>query len=722
MEAITGQLYGVVDLYPPQWTGTNTKTRVSRSPLDLGENIDMKFYSDCMTQYITHLKNNFTAQPAVAQAVLTILGDIVIQAEGNIDNLRESFIARIKSQAKRGMLKGTSIRFDAYRAVMCVMRSEIDIPLQFREAFVAQKLDEEQRRQIKQTFTPEGKAYVLPESHPEFVPPKEVVEDDSELFGSYNPKGMPLPPFYPKPGSVLNRNHPEVAKLLDQLIGPATEDFFPAGSFFSFLSAQRTPDQVREIKKTMLNPDSTFTVQPIDWKQKGKQTIWDGRDKVTDPPHPSEVAKYRDNLGIVFLFERPKSMTFGVYPIEFDIVPNRDLTNYDSILYRKHTNGPNDRLGYVYFPPGGVFKNPFNVYSETDGSYAEGDIDLTSGGAFMVYRKFIRDEPEAKDKSVEIDFEPITDKLEQLDTRVWQHKGETVEATDRNTAELAKIATAVDGAGSKFADAGTSFERAGEAFERASIQFNEAARYYEQSAQAFREIPDALRIALVSAAEEIIDTLEMKYGEGWEEKATEEELEEATEAIEVVEKSDPSNTGYIAGLKERADMLPTIVPIGRYNYRAWTSSSTGTPLKEILRENLGINQGDLEDLFLAEKPQKYTHKQLRRDIGKTFNAAILQDGSDKLIQSSPELQDALSPKQYEDHLWRVYAISILEAVKDKTPEEIRRMFGVTDFEKEEVEVEEPKVDEEKKGGKSTFIEKAKETQEKFMEITKEVMG
>ena len=83
-----------------------------------------------------------------------------------------------------------------------------DIPLQFREAFVAQKLDEEQRRQIKQTFTPEGKAYVLPESHPEFVPPKEVVEDDSELFGSYNPKGMPLPPFYPKPGSVLNRKPP----------------------------------------------------------------------------------------------------------------------------------------------------------------------------------------------------------------------------------------------------------------------------------------------------------------------------------------------------------------------------------------------------------------------------------------------------------------------------------------------------------------------------------
>ena len=104
MEAITGQLYGVVDLYPPQWTRTNTKTRVSRSPLDLGENIDMKFYRT-VTQYITHLKNNFTAQPAVAQAVLTILGDIVIQAEGNIDNLRESFIARIKSQAKRGMLK-----------------------------------------------------------------------------------------------------------------------------------------------------------------------------------------------------------------------------------------------------------------------------------------------------------------------------------------------------------------------------------------------------------------------------------------------------------------------------------------------------------------------------------------------------------------------------------------------------------------------------------------
>ena len=32
------------------------------------------------------------------------------------------------------------------------------------------------------------------------------------------------------------------------------------------------------------------------------------------------------------------------------------------------------------------------------------------------------------------------------------------------------------------------------------------------------------RIALVSAAEEIIDTLEMKYGEDWEFEATEEEL------------------------------------------------------------------------------------------------------------------------------------------------------------------------------------------------------
>ena len=185
---------------------------------------------------------------------------------------------------------------------------------------------------------------------------------------------------------------------------------------------------------------------------------------------------------------------------------------------------------------------------------------------------------------------------------------------------------------------------------------------------------------------------------------------------------DPSNTGYIADLKERADMLPTIVPIGRYNYRAWTSSSTGTPLKEILRENLGINQGDLENLFLAEKAQKYTHKQLRRDIGKTFNAAILQDGSDKLIQSSPELQDALSPKQYEDHLWRVYAISILEAVKDKTPEEIRRMFGVTDFEKEEVEVEEAEDDGPGffERGRELFDRGKTAAQEKFEDIKEDL--
>ena len=82
-----------------------------------------------------------------------------------------------------------------------------------------------------------------------------------------------------------------------------------------------------------------------------------------------------------------------------------------------------------------------SIVKQTESSGAEGDIDLTSGGAFMVYRKFIRDEPEAKDKSVEIDFEPVTDRLERLETRVYFHGEETVEATDKNTAEVTKIAT-----------------------------------------------------------------------------------------------------------------------------------------------------------------------------------------------------------------------------------------------------------------------------------------
>ena len=63
MEALSSRIYFVADNYPPKWTGTNTVTKLSRDPLVLGEEIDMKYYSERMTEYLKHLKNNYMVFP-----------------------------------------------------------------------------------------------------------------------------------------------------------------------------------------------------------------------------------------------------------------------------------------------------------------------------------------------------------------------------------------------------------------------------------------------------------------------------------------------------------------------------------------------------------------------------------------------------------------------------------------------------------------------------------
>ena len=55
--------------------------------------------------------------------------------------------------------------FDPFREVISIMRTEIDIPLKFREEYVAKKLDQDQKNRIKDAFTSESEPIVLPKDH-----------------------------------------------------------------------------------------------------------------------------------------------------------------------------------------------------------------------------------------------------------------------------------------------------------------------------------------------------------------------------------------------------------------------------------------------------------------------------------------------------------------------------------------------------------------------------
>ena len=681
------QVYGVVDNYPPQWVGTNTATKLSRDPVELGEEIDLKFYSDRMTEYIKHLKSVYMGQPAIAQVVLSVLGDIVIQVEGNIDNLRESFIARIKSQAKRNMLRGRSNRFDAYRAVICVMRSEIDIPLKFREAFVAQALDESQRAQIKRTFSDKSKALVLPETHPEFKPG--VLDDESALFDSDNPNNLPLPDFYPKAGSILNRDNTEVEDYLESVIGiPVSmggRSGFPNRSFQATFSATLTPSEVETLKERLLDSDTQYVVEDIDWK--GETKRWDGRDSEEQKPHPSVVAHYRDNLGVLLTARD----TNGTYPdIPLDFVSGRDITSYNSILYKKYLKDRFNQQSYVYIPPDKVYKNPgtYHAYEPSPGppgfrppvfSDSSGDpFDLTSGTSVIVYRGSLTElkdsllptpapPPTPKDP---YEHEPIAQELEEISHSISHAGTQNLEALDRNTGELTKIATAVDGAGSKFADAGASFEEAGKAFERAGERFTEAGRHYELAAQAFGEIPEALRVALTEASNNFLTEMENRFDTPIEDFDPKDHPEVGEAAIEVVESMEQSPIeGGLAAIQNIALMLPERA----YMYRNFRDHLQDMYLDDRSSDN-----------FLSAPANKKTGKQVRSWVSHSLGVALAAHPTD--FEITDEIANNLSPKEFKALLWRRHCIGVIMFMIDGDYEQSKLELGIEDFEKEEVEV------------------------------------
>ncbi len=430
------------DNFPPKWIGTNTVTLLTSAPETLGERIDMKFYTDCMDEYVRHLKLLYKAQPPVPLAILATITEAVVDAESDIDTLRDSFLARIKSQAAKPFLKGTSVVFDPFREVISIMRTEIDIPLKFREEYVAKKLDEDQKKRIKDAFTSESEPIVLPKDHPEFKEKEVEVDDESALYGTPNPFSMPLPAYYPRPGERLNMANPKVSRMISDMVGNPSDPNWPANGFQITVGIGGiTAAQSIALKGRLLDPDTKFIVNPISWR--GAEQIWDGREKSSDKANPSAVAHFRDTLGIEFEVTTPS------YPnMNIEIVPSNDLTNYSSMLYKKYLNNKYDKASYVYTPTGdGVFKNP-SVFRRSKRIERDISKDEAMEEARLISYKAPTDE-DPDDESIfgdllnekvvtyEMEFENIDDPFDGLSSGgTMMFKG--------STADLAKAVTKIE--------------------------------------------------------------------------------------------------------------------------------------------------------------------------------------------------------------------------------------------------------------------------------------
>ncbi len=521
VNALSTQVYTVKDNYPPQWAGTNTVTKLRTDPLVLGEDVEMKFYTDSMDEYINHLKVVYQNTTQIPIAILTSLTQVVIDSESDLTTLRESFVARIKSQASKNKLKGTNIVFDPYRTVISIMRSEIDIPLRFREEYVARKLDEDMKRRLERSFTSDGEALVLPADHPEHREKKMEYDSESALGKDNNPKGLPMPDYYPIVDATLNRGNPAVERALNDMILPGQPNF-GAALVIPNVGALN-PAHITQLKGFMTDPDTVWKVLPIEWRN---EEIWDGRDSPQQPPHVSVVAHHRDTLGIRFELENP---AYGS-PFELAIAPypGNNLTDYSSIFFKKYLKDKYDEANYVYIPPGKVFSNPGVTVRVDETAPAEGGV--LPALEEVSYKTVDNRMPLDTSSTIMLPME-ATDIIHWLDTMgATEEHREEVEvpepmevlstAVDENTraaqaqATAAKEqATATDdltsatleasdnflAAGVKFDDAATKFETAGEHFRSAGESFERASQEY---ANLTKEMQNLVKATLESQREQ----------------------------------------------------------------------------------------------------------------------------------------------------------------------------------------------------------------------------
>ena len=656
----------------------------------------MKYYSDRMSEYIKHLKGNYKSNPMVASTILTVLGNIVIEAEVNVDSLRESFIARIKSDASRPMLKGTDIRFDAYRAALCVIRTEIDIPVSFREDFVAQKLDESQRLQIKDTFSDKSKPILLPESHPKYEKP--TLDEESALFGTDNPHHLPHPDFYPKENAILNLRHNSVSRFLKDIVGDPLDIEFPNQGLQATFSGLLTDIELLELKRVLLDSETQYKTLPIDWIDP-EHKIWDGRDATNDPANVSVVTHYRNNLGILFEITPQGRPSFVL-----DIVPNRNLTNYDSILYRKYTGeNKHDTANYVYTPENKIFLNPYfrqeipvmipgmgygpGVMGDTEEFTHESAFELSpKAPALMIIRGDVSklkaalvDPPiaaipipivEIIEPTLGSEERPMVISAPKLESKTY-HAGEKIKkaiegAGTKIGGASSKLSSSIDLAAGEFGVAATKFEGAATKFERAGQQFSQAGLYFKQAADEFAKIPEAMRDALSDISVEVIANVELKYDVDLNSNDDSPVAKKATEeAIDEMIKRDP--TGWIAERHATLNKLIGLFPDSHYYMR-----NLPEVRKVVLANDEPYDFSSLEFKTGKNESDKWPRNSVHGDLINAFSRAVIKYPKEYKTDETTLSGNTLIMKQ-----WRKWLIGILVMIEEDRPiEDIMNLLGI----------------------------------------------
>ena len=518
--------------FPAEWTGTNTVTMLTVDPTQLGQPTEDRFYKEALKQYIDHLKSQYKNNYYVASALVNGAENIKIELATDIESLRVAFINRIKNDSKNNKLKGTSFTFRAYGTIIPILRGEIAIPLQFREEYVAQQLDEQMKRELRQKTTEFGdRNVVLPPDHPQYREKEYTVDPDSGLTAANNPNQLPLPSFYPRVGDIVNLANDRVRRYMQGItnivvsagLAPGSPEALDLMDFFNYCLDDAN------------YANTTITVEPIIWRSAvPEEQIWDGRDSVSEP-QLMRVTQYRETIGIQMSINNPNVVPAGIpwraapydtFPMDVQPYPPNDYADYSSILFRKRTgpkfdaDGADDTVNNVYLRPGGVFRNP------VERAVNQNNIPEDSVGVFYATRNAIdqaraklrEERPEVlpvpiEDVVIDVPLPEIEPEPEEGESDFIKSdfiKGEpepepAPEPAEIVIPEMGRLADAVEASGRAYTQASADYASTGADFRAASENFLLAAQSFEQAGIRFEQLAEATREAIAVAGADAIE-------------------------------------------------------------------------------------------------------------------------------------------------------------------------------------------------------------------------
>ena len=170
--------------FPEAWLGTDTVARLRTDPMFLGMTVDRKYYTERLVEYVDALKSKYINNWRIPTTLVTMFENAIIKYTKDPDVLKKGFLERLEKDADRANLVTTNYVLRPYQITIAIMRNVLQVPLEDREMYTAEEIDNEMRRDIQAHLAGGEIKPILPRSHPlysQFRPKRLEEEEEPRL-------------------------------------------------------------------------------------------------------------------------------------------------------------------------------------------------------------------------------------------------------------------------------------------------------------------------------------------------------------------------------------------------------------------------------------------------------------------------------------------------------------------------------------------------------------